>query len=306
MTNRYDRPVSKSGVYMICNKWNAKIYIGSSKNLKHRISAHKTLLKGNKHHNNRLQTDYNKMGSCSFEYKIIENCEQNIRFDREQYYLNTLLFANDLLNNSFYRLGYNNERFALPIFNRSKYKKIYSICPYTKKIIKEYYNTVEAAKDLNTSSEKIARAIRIKGVSCNFYWTSEKELKHFLDNLVCHKFIYQIDEDLKIINKFKMFKEIQDRLNIAPGNVKKCIKGKRNTAGGFYWTLNPDSFIKPCSKREGTKKGFKHKKILDLNTNLLYKSMSDYCNKNEINYSTFKAHINKNKKSSLTKNVKVL
>ncbi len=47
-----------AGVYMIKNKRNGKVYIGSSENIEKRIYEHRLNLENGKHHNKDLQNDY--------------------------------------------------------------------------------------------------------------------------------------------------------------------------------------------------------------------------------------------------------
>ena len=75
-----------SGVYKITCIENGMIYIGSSKNISGRLSKHKNLLKNNKHHNQYLQNSFNKYGENSFEFHVLEVCDN--RIESEQYYLN--------------------------------------------------------------------------------------------------------------------------------------------------------------------------------------------------------------------------
>lgn len=80
-----------SGVYQIRNLVNNKIYIGSSKNLKHRKNHdHISTLKKNKHQNAHLQNAFNKYGEKNFVFEIIEFCEEKELKDIEQYWLDRL------------------------------------------------------------------------------------------------------------------------------------------------------------------------------------------------------------------------
>lgn len=80
----------KSGIYLIINLINGKRYIGSSADIYNRIHEHIHNLKNNKSHNKHLQNAWNKYGEDKFIYSVIEYCEPNIRFDREQYYIDCL------------------------------------------------------------------------------------------------------------------------------------------------------------------------------------------------------------------------
>lgn len=77
----------KCGIYRIINKVNNKIYIGSSKNLYDRLHQHFLQLRRNKHSNNHLQYSYNKYGLDNFYYEIIEFCDLEDQFTKEQYYI---------------------------------------------------------------------------------------------------------------------------------------------------------------------------------------------------------------------------
>ena len=80
----------KSGIYMLINSENNKRYVGSSKNLYDRLHQHFHNLKYNKHHSLHLQASYNKYGESNFEYEILEFCDLENLYEREQYYLDTL------------------------------------------------------------------------------------------------------------------------------------------------------------------------------------------------------------------------
>ncbi len=105
------------GIYKIFNTITKKLYIGSSENIKQRWQKHKALLRYNKHDNYYLQNAWNKYGEDSFEFSIIEECSLSDLLNKEQYYLDTLLFSKTFLEDGgklFYSLGYN----LNPICNR--------------------------------------------------------------------------------------------------------------------------------------------------------------------------------------------
>lgn len=76
-----------SGVYIIRNIINGKVYIGSSKDITHRWSLHKSDLNKNKHHSRHLQTSWNKYGKENFEFKILEKVNEDILCEIEQKYI---------------------------------------------------------------------------------------------------------------------------------------------------------------------------------------------------------------------------
>src|SRR5690606_29016181 len=74
-----------------------KIYIGQSVNLKGRILNHKAQLKNNAHYNSHLQRSYNKHGIDNFKFEIIEHCEENELYERENYWITFYNSHNSLL-----------------------------------------------------------------------------------------------------------------------------------------------------------------------------------------------------------------
>lgn len=80
----------RSGVYKILNLITNKFYIGSSSDVKHRWSIHKSGLKKNTHHSKILQNAWNKYGEQNFIFEVVELCEVNRIQEREQFYIDSL------------------------------------------------------------------------------------------------------------------------------------------------------------------------------------------------------------------------
>lgn len=80
----------KSGVYIIKNIVNGKIYIGSSVNVFKRWTQHRYKLNKGNHANKHLQRAWNKYGISEFEFSILElinNPSKEILIELEQKYL---------------------------------------------------------------------------------------------------------------------------------------------------------------------------------------------------------------------------
>jgi group I intron endonuclease len=103
------------GIYKITNLIDKKIYIGSSINLENREYRHFWMLKKGIHDNSHLQNSFNKYGIQSFEFDIIEECDESNLIDKENHYINFYLSNiqdygyNMALVNEFRRNNYNNE-----------------------------------------------------------------------------------------------------------------------------------------------------------------------------------------------------
>ena len=104
-------------VYKIMNKANKKFYIGSSNDIYRRWREHKKDLRDGCHDNEHLQNAWKKYGENNFEFKIIEECDPAIQFEREQFYLNTL--------NPFDNNGYNIVRLISSKYGSDNYMTKY-------------------------------------------------------------------------------------------------------------------------------------------------------------------------------------
>lgn len=98
------------GIYKITNIINGKFYIGSSEEMKDRWSAHYHQLDLSTHINKHLKGAWKKYGKENFKFEVLEECNKDILIQREQYYLDTLLFAQEYIRKEDYRflkVGYN-------------------------------------------------------------------------------------------------------------------------------------------------------------------------------------------------------
>lgn len=91
-----------SGIYIIRNKKNGKVYIGQSRRLSNRQYMHFHTLEKGRHFNKHLQRSYNTYGADSFTFEILEYCGIDILDEREKYWIEQY----DSVNCAH---GYNNE-----------------------------------------------------------------------------------------------------------------------------------------------------------------------------------------------------
>ena len=75
--------MKKIGIYGIFNTTNNKILVGSSCDIDARISNHKGRAKANKHGNPHFQSAWNKYGQSSFEFRVLEECPEDMLIVRE-------------------------------------------------------------------------------------------------------------------------------------------------------------------------------------------------------------------------------
>ena len=75
-------------IYTILNKNNGKIYVGQTSQGRYRFSQHKSNLRANTHPNPHLQASWNKYGEDSFEFNVLEHCNDDKLGDNERWWIN--------------------------------------------------------------------------------------------------------------------------------------------------------------------------------------------------------------------------
>ena len=75
------------GIYCIENTTNGNKYIGQSKHIAKRLSAHKRSLKSKIHYNIHLQRSYNIYGETCFSFYILEKCDFSELDKKERFWI---------------------------------------------------------------------------------------------------------------------------------------------------------------------------------------------------------------------------
>ena len=78
------------GIYKITNTITGDFYIGSSKNVKRRLAAHKWPSRWNEHPNNPMYLDMQKYGVDKFSFQVIEEVEIESLKEMEQQFIEVL------------------------------------------------------------------------------------------------------------------------------------------------------------------------------------------------------------------------
>ena len=226
----------KSGIYMILNKANNKVYIGQSINLDSRMDGHLRELRKGTHINNHLQGAFNKYGESNFEFIILckEPFEQLNTL--EQYYI---------LNFESYdeRFGYNHnyggKNGRVPQEVREKiseslkgdknpfYGKTHN--EKTKRILREVnigennpaYGRIKEKHPMygKHHTEEAKEKMRQKLKGSHYQKVGEENINS--------KEIYCIE----LHQKFVGIKNAGRILGIAPQSITACVNKRRKTAG---------------------------------------------------------------------------
>jgi len=204
---------TNSGIYSILNEKNQCIYIGSTLNFKHRKNQHFSALNLKKHNNNKLQNAWNKYGSMHFSFNVIEECDEKLLLEREQFWIN---FYQSYKN----KLGYNLNRFAdrkrLSDTTKNKISKNH------KKFWKNKEFSKEHKEKMNKNSSR--------------FWKDKKLSEHHKNKLSqSHKkILIQLDISGNIINEFNGIKEASEKTGFSQIGIQQVASGyKRKSIYGY-------------------------------------------------------------------------
>lgn len=104
---------NKSGIYQLKNNINGKTYIGSSTNLGIRLRCYLQicfLTNAIKKNKSLIYRALLKYGYCNFSFEILEYCSAENCTKREQYYLDSLPRAYNILSNAASLLGFKHSK----------------------------------------------------------------------------------------------------------------------------------------------------------------------------------------------------
>jgi predicted GIY-YIG superfamily endonuclease len=155
-----------SGVYIIKNIVNNKVYVGSSVDILTRFGNHKSELNRGKHHNKRLLASYVKYGGASFKFEPVELCEIEQLAEREKYWMDKF----ESIKNG-YNIAIDTECpfRGLPKSKESIYKRLLKVRKNRRfvspaGVIFETNNTKEFAKEYNLNYNTLTK---VAGGSAN-------------------------------------------------------------------------------------------------------------------------------------------
>ena len=208
----------KSGVYVITNTINNKVYIGSTiSGFKKRIKEHLYELIKNRHHSDHLQKAYNKYGGDSFEFSVLEICDKEIIIVREQFYLDKYKSYQrkngyNILEKAYNSQGYKHTEETLKLIGEISKKR--GVNPIS----------IEAKRQANLGSKKDeAHSLLMSKIH------SKKVIQLDLQG----NFVKEWDSMTQAVHSFGLH-----RTNTS--NISKCCNGKCKSYLGFMWVRKDD------------------------------------------------------------------
>ena len=208
------RDLRKSGIYVIRNTKNGKVYVGKALCIYRRINDHVTALnkKLRDRENDHLIRTWHKYGRDSFEYFVAEYTEVSVMAEKELYWMKHL----DSLNPKF---GYNKREDSstgLIVSNDTREK-------LRTAQIKRFQDPEERKK-----------------CSHDFWKNNPNKLKEMSVNLSKSRsryLIHQLSKDGDLIKTWNTMLEIlTENPTYKRGPIYGACSGKKPTAYGYLWT----------------------------------------------------------------------
>lgn len=284
------------GIYMIENILNNKKYIGQSINISQRWKRHIYELNNNTHHNIKLQNSWNKYGSDSFSFNILEECDPELLDEKEQFYISLY----DTHNNG-YNLdiggqgckGYSHT--AEEILKMRMIQNPKSVIQLDKSlnIVNVWISASQASKELCMSRRGIVncceRNNHQKTIN-GYYWIYKDDYDndcvdwdYYLNiNESIPKKILQFDLDMNFINYFDSICCASKCLSISTGEISEVCNKNRKSSHGFIFRFEDcyteDDYLFDCAnkiKRHNTDKRSVIQKDIDYNIIKKFSSLTE-------------------------------
>jgi len=235
-----------SGIYVIKNMKNNKIYIGSSVDLKKREREHFYVLTNNSHHNKHLQKAWNKYGKENFKFDILVYIS-NIEELRHQELLYIKLF-NALDTNIGYNISEETTNPCLFGKNNGMYGKKSAFKQHSEEAKKKI-----ALKNSNPSNETRENH---RQAALNQSPEAREKIRQ-----AKFKPVIQLSLEGEFIKKWDSIKEACDSLGFQQSSISTCCANKNNVKQhkGFIWlweenyneSFNINDYKRPYKTRKG-------------------------------------------------------
>lgn len=239
-----------SGIYLITNTVNGKVYVGQSTDVRDRIWHHQSALRHNRHENSHLQRSWNKYGGENFTFEIIEECEESMLDERERYYI----AAYDSMDEDH---GYNKESGGSLCKHMSEdvvrhlsevskgryvgeknpmYGKHIPCSEEKKKRLSERFsgsgNPMYGVHRKHTEEENKKASERMKGEGNPFYGkTHTSETIQKMRNTKKNKAVLCVETGVVYVSSA----EAGRQLDIDYSHINACCNHKQKTAYGYHW-----------------------------------------------------------------------
>lgn len=246
------------GIYKIINTLNNKTYIGSSKNIKVRWYKHKSLLKNNKHENNKLQNSVNKYGIDKFNFEIVEEIKNlndflKIRNEREQYWKDLLKSEYNIQEKVDYSEIQEETKLKISETLKRKYanneiiktntKKLYQYSRFTGELVKIWDCVNDAIRAFNLTdftTSKIHRCCWGETPSySDFVWSYDEINFVYARTPKSKNTVVLVDQVNKTYEFFSSLNEAEEFMGFGKASLRSCKNKLYRKRYSYYFISAP-------------------------------------------------------------------
>lgn len=252
-----------TGIYIIINMVNAKVYVGQSSDIVKRWNQHVKELNAGRHHNYHLQSAWNMYGQSNFLFELITECDKKDLNKYEKFFINLFNSKKDGYNLD--DGGSGTRGFVHTAEQLDKMRKAHNtLCvlqfDQNFNLIQEFIGgCVHAAKTYKYTKESILSRCEHRSKQLlykNSYWVYKYEYDsdeftwdNFLNNKPCgirpscikNTFIpiCQYNTQKQLIHTWTSYKELKDA-GYESRRITTICKHHNNqkTYKGYIWTYN--------------------------------------------------------------------
>ena len=216
-----------TGIYLITNMVNGKVYVGQAVDIEDRWAKHKAALNGGYHDNKHLQRAWNKYGADNFEFTILCECPREQLNTMEEYFI----FCLDSYDS---RVGYNNNYGGGSGRPTEEAKRKMSESHKGKTF------SAEHKKKISENNPMKRPEVRKKVSESNKGKTRSEEHKKKISESMKKTPVIGIHKITGLIIEYPSTKEAERITGINSGNIVKCCKGIRKSTGGYTWMYSEE------------------------------------------------------------------
>jgi group I intron endonuclease len=219
------------GVYCLINIVSNRVYVGSGVDVNSRLSEHFRELRQGVHKNRHLQASFNKHGLQSFGWFVLERCDFDVKYDREQFWIDTFAAVD---------IGYNiRPRADFKSVNEETKKRISIALKKRKFRMPDHVKAAISAANLGRSIGPHSLEWRTK-VSIALTGRKRPEFSAEWKRNMARPCRFRAVEcftlDGKSVGKFSKAKDAAALLTGGRvTGIYQCLNGHAKTAYGFLW-----------------------------------------------------------------------
>ena len=233
------------GVYMITNIVNRYFYIGSAIDVSKRICGHIYYLRGNRHHNPKLQASWNKYGENSFLFSVLETVGAADLLKAEQKWFDHYSVGKRKDCYNIHSIPYSTlgrKHSAATKIRMSEAQKKANRSPERKKIsgdtLRKYNLSLKGVPKSEEHKRKISESNKGKIISekqrglISIRSTGKPNSRR--------KAVIQLSLGGSFIKEFPSVTEASKSTRTARSSIYFCINGHLKSVGNFMWKVKDE------------------------------------------------------------------